>query len=146
MANSPAVLQGYMALSGALAGGVLPVADRERLALATAEYNRCTYCLSAHSYLGKNVAKLDADEIERARHAESSDPHSAALLALSDAIARSRGAVDEVALKTARAAGVTDAEISEVVGNLALNILTNYFNIVADTDADLPVVTPHDHA
>lgn len=145
MANSPAVLKGYVALSGALAGGVLPVAVRERLALATAEYNRCTYCLSAHTYLGKNVAKLDADEIERARHAQSSDPHAAALLALSDAIARGRGTVDEIALKSARAAGVTDAEISEVVGNLALNILTNYFNIVADTDADLPVVTPHDH-
>ncbi|WP_406054400.1 hypothetical protein [Kribbella sp. NBC_00889] len=54
----------------------------------------------------------------------SSDPHSAALLTHSDAIARSRGAVDEVALKTARAAGLTDAEISEVVGPLALNILT----------------------
>lgn len=146
MANSPAVLQGYMGLSGALAGGVLPVAVRERLALATAEYNRCTYCLSAHTYLGKNVAKLDADEIERARHAESSDPHTAALLALSDSIARSRGAIDETALKEARTAGVTDAEIAEVIGNLALNILTNYFNIVADTDADLPVVHPHDHA
>lgn len=146
MANSPALLQGYMGLSGALAGGVLPVAVRERLALATAEYNRCTYCLSAHTYLGKNVAKLDADEIERARHAESNDPHAAALLALSDAVARGRGAVDETAVKTARAAGATDAEITEVVGNLALNILTNYFNILADTDADLPVVTPHDHA
>ncbi|MEV6283827.1 carboxymuconolactone decarboxylase family protein [Kribbella sp. NPDC051770] len=146
MANSPAVLQGYLALSGALATGVLPVAVRERLALATAEYNRCTYCLSAHTYLGKNVAKLDTDEIERARHAQSSDPHVAALLTLSDAIARGQGTVDEVALKTARAAGVTDAEISEVIGNLALNILTNYFNIVADTDPDLPVVMPHDHA
>jgi uncharacterized peroxidase-related enzyme len=146
MANSPAVLEGYMALSGALARGVLSVADRERLALATAEYNRCTYCLSAHAFLGKNVAKLDAGEIERARHAQSSDSHAAALLALSDAVARGHGTVDETALKTARAAGVTDAEISEVVGNLALNILTNYFNLVADTEADMPVVTLHDPA
>ncbi|WP_438306587.1 hypothetical protein ACSHXN_43945 (plasmid) [Streptomyces sp. HUAS TT11] len=44
---------------------------------------------------------------------------------------------------TARAAGVTDAE---VVGNLALNILTNYFNIVADTDNEFPLVAPHQHA
>ena len=145
MANSPSLLEGYMGLSGALAGGVLPAAVRERLALATAEYNRCSYCLSAHTFLGKNVAKLDADEIARARHAESADPHAAALLALSDAIARGRGTVDEIAIKTARAAGVTDAEIAEVVGNLALNILTNYFNILADTDNELPVVTPHDH-
>ncbi|MGW5202846.1 carboxymuconolactone decarboxylase family protein [Streptomyces spiralis] len=146
MANSPALLKGWMGLSDSLAGGVLRPALRERLALATAEYNRCTYCLSAHTFLARNVAKLDGDEIERARHAESSDPHSAALLTLSDAIARGRGTIDEATLKAARVAGVTDAEIAEVVGNLALNILTNYFNIVAGTDNDFPPVRPHQHA
>jgi AhpD family alkylhydroperoxidase len=73
MANSPVLLKGWMALSGALSGGVLPAAVRERLALATAEHNRCTYCLSAHTFLGKNVAKLDAQEIELARSAKSAD-------------------------------------------------------------------------
>ncbi|MGW0628639.1 carboxymuconolactone decarboxylase family protein [Streptomyces sp. NPDC002758] len=146
MANSPALLKGWMGLSGGLAGGVLPGAVRERLSLATAEYNRCTYCLPVHSFVSKRVAKLADDEIERARHAESADPHTAALLALSDAIARGRGTIDETAFKTARAAGVTDAEIAEAVGNLALNILTNYFNIVADTDNEFPLVTPHQHA
>lgn len=146
MANSPALVKGYLGLSGALAGGVLPAAVRERLALATAEYNRCTYCLSAHTFLSRNVAKLDGDEIERARHAESADPRVAALLALSDAIARGRGTVDETAIKTARAAGVTDAEIAEVIGNLALNVLTNYFNIAADTENEFPLVTPHEDA
>ncbi|WIX76576.1 carboxymuconolactone decarboxylase family protein [Amycolatopsis carbonis] len=145
MASSPALLKGFLGLSGALAGGVLPAAVRERLALATAEYNQCTYCLSAHTMLGKKVAKLDADEIERARHADSADEHVAALLTLSDTIARGRGTMDETALKTAREAGVTNAEIGEVIGNLALNILTNYFNIVADTDIEFPVVRPHQH-
>ena len=138
MANSPALLKGYMGLSSALAGGILPAAVRERLALVTAEYNRCTYCLSAHTFLARNVARLDGDEIERARHAESADPHVAALLALSDAIAQGRGTIDETTIKTARVAGVTDAEIAEVIGNLALNILTNYFNIVAGTDNESP--------
>ncbi|MEU1621668.1 carboxymuconolactone decarboxylase family protein [Streptomyces sp. NPDC005722] len=143
MANSPALLKGWMSLSGALAGGVLPAAIRERLALATAEYNRCTYCLSAHTFLSRNVAKVDDLEIDRARHAESADPHVAALLTLSDAMARGRGAIDGTTLEAARAAGVTDAEIAEVVGNLALNILTNYFNLVADADNEFPVVVPH---
>ncbi|MBW8706495.1 hypothetical protein MBT84_43425 [Streptomyces sp. MBT84] len=145
MANSPALLKGWMALSAALAGGVLPAPVRERLALASAEYNRCSYCLSAHTYLGKNVAKLDSEEIERARHEHSADLHAAALLALSGAIARGRGAVDESTITSARAAGVTDAEMAEVVGNLALNILTNYFNLVAGTESEFPVVTPHQH-
>jgi AhpD family alkylhydroperoxidase len=144
MANSPALVSGWLALSGALGGGVIPAPVRERLALAAAEYNRCGYCLSAHTFIGSQVAKLDPEEIERARHADSADAHVAALLALSDTIARGRGTVDDTALKTARAAGVTDAEIAEVVGNLALNILTNYFNILADTDNEFPVVAPHE--
>ena len=70
MANSPALLQGYLSLSGALGAGVLPAGVREQLAIAT------------------------------------------------------------------------DAEIGEVVGHLALNVLTNYFNVLADVENDWPVVSP----
>ena len=142
MANSPALLQGYLALSGALSGGVLPAGVRERLAIATAEYNGCAYCLSAHTYMGANIAKVDAPELELARDAKASDPHTAALLALSDTVARGRGSVDDADLRAARDAGATDAEIGEVVGHLALNVLTNYFNVLARVDNDWPVVTP----
>jgi uncharacterized peroxidase-related enzyme len=145
-ATSPALLKGWMSLSGALAGGVLPAAVRERLALASAEYHGCRYCLSAHTFRAQKVAKLDGDEIERARHAESADPHAAALLELWHAIAQGRGAVDEAVIKNARTAGVTDAEIAEVIGNLALNVLTNYFNMIADTDIEFPLVVPHEHS
>jgi uncharacterized peroxidase-related enzyme len=146
MANSPALLKGYLALSGALAGGVLPAAVREQLAIATAETNGCEYCLSAHTYLGANLAKLDADELERARHAESTNPHTAALLTLSEAILQGHGVVADDVLAGARAAGVSDTEIGELVGHLALNILTNYFNVLSGVDNDWPVVTPHNHA
>ncbi|MGW7522621.1 carboxymuconolactone decarboxylase family protein [Streptomyces sp. NPDC054783] len=115
------------------------------MAIATAQYNNGEYCLSAHTCIGAHVAKVDAEELDRARDAESSDPHTAALLALSDAIARSRGSIDDTQLKAARAAGVTDAETAEVVGNLALNILTSYFNLLADADNEWPVVIPRAH-
>ena len=59
IANSPAALEGHLGLSGALAKGCLPAATRERIALAVAEINGCSYCLSAHTYLGKNLAKLE---------------------------------------------------------------------------------------
>ena len=141
MANSPALLQGYLALSGAIAGGTLKPAVRERLAIATAQLNGCEYCLSAHTYVGANIAKVDAAELDRARRAESSDAHVAALLKLSNAIAENAGDVDDVDLKTARAEGVTDVEIGEIVANLALNTMTNYFNILAHVDNDWPVVS-----
>jgi len=141
MANSPALLQGYLALSGAVAGGTLKPAVRERLAIATAQLNGCEYCLSAHTYVGANIAKVDAAELDRARRAESSDAHVAALLKLSNATAENAGDVDDVDLKTARAEGVTDVEIGEIVANLALNTMTNYFNILAHVDNDWPVVS-----
>src|SRR3546814_19951928 len=53
VATSPAALEGYLGMSGALAKGSLPAPTRERIALAVAEINGCTYCLSAHTYLGK---------------------------------------------------------------------------------------------
>ena len=49
VSNSPAALEGYVGLSGALGKGVLPAATRERIALAVAEINGCSYCLSAHT-------------------------------------------------------------------------------------------------
>jgi len=51
MANGPALLSGYLALSGALGKGVLTGAVREQIALAVSQDNACSYCLSAHSYL-----------------------------------------------------------------------------------------------
>ena len=55
--NSPAALEGYLGLNGALAKGALDARTRERIALVVAEANGCDYCLSAHTYLGKNLAK-----------------------------------------------------------------------------------------
>jgi hypothetical protein len=38
---------------------------------------------------------------------------------------------------------VTDAEIAEVVGHIALNVLSNFFNHVAQPDLDFPLVPAH---
>ena len=75
VANSPAALEGYLGMSGALAKGALPAPTRERIALAVAEINGCNYCLSAHTYMGKNLAKLDDAEITaRVKSAIYSEP------------------------------------------------------------------------
>jgi uncharacterized peroxidase-related enzyme len=140
MANSPALLKGYLALNGAVATGSIPAPVRERLAIATAQLNGCEYCLSAHTYIGSNIAKLDANELEAARRSESENAHVTALLALSKAIAENAGAVSDAEIADARAAGITDAEMGDLVANLALNVLTNYFNVFAGVENDWPVV------
>ena len=55
VANSPAALEGYASMFGALGKGELPAPTRERIALAVAEINGCDYCVSAHTYLGRTL-------------------------------------------------------------------------------------------
>jgi uncharacterized peroxidase-related enzyme len=140
MANSPALLRGYLDLSGALSKGTFGSAVRERLAIAIAQDNACSYCLSAHTYLAEHVAELDEDEIAAARKADSREAKVAALLVFATRVNQTRGAVDDSDLAAVRAAGATDEEIAETIGHVALNVLTNYFNKAADVDIDFPLV------
>src|SRR3954451_8601863 len=59
MASSPAALDGYLQLSGALGQGALPAKVREQIALAVAQANGCDYCLAAHSAVGRMVGLTD---------------------------------------------------------------------------------------
>lgn len=141
VANSPAALEGYLGLSGALNKGALPAPTRERIALAVAEINGCSYCLSAHTYLGKNVAKLDDAEITANRSGASMDPKADAAVRFAAKVARERGHVSEDDLRAVKLAGYDDAQIIEIVLHVALNTWTNYINEVAKTDIDFPIVT-----
>jgi uncharacterized peroxidase-related enzyme len=141
MARS-AVLDGWLQLSGALRGGAIGGADAERIALGVAEANGCAYCRSAHGYLAANVAKLDDDEVQRARRFDSAEPGSAAILAFARAVLATRGHVSDADVAAARAAGMSDAQLAEVVGHVAVNVLTNYFNSALGVEVDFPVVEP----
>lgn len=140
VATSPAALEGYLGMNGALAKGALPAATRERIALAVAEINGCNYCLSAHTYLGKNVAKLDDAEMTANRSGASNDPFADAAVRFAARVAEQRGQVGSEALAAVRAAGYSDAQVIEIVQHVALNTWTNYINEVAQTDIDFPVV------
>jgi uncharacterized peroxidase-related enzyme len=140
--NSPAALEGYLGLNGALAKGKLDAKTRERIALAVAEFNGCNYCLAAHTYLGKNLAKLDDAEIAANRGAASGDRKADAAVRFAVKIAKTRGHLPASDLQAIKAAGFGDAEIVEIVSHVALNTLTNYVNNVTGTDIDFPAVAP----
>lgn len=142
IAQSPAALEGYLSLNGALGKGALDARTRERIALAVAEINGCGYCLSAHTYLGKNLAKLDDAEIAANRGGGSNDPQADAAVRFAVKVVNSRGHVDDADLAAVRAAGHSDAQVLEIVAHVALNTLTNYVNSVAATEIDFPVVAP----
>lgn len=138
VANSPETLEGYLGLNAALGKGLLDAPTRERIALAVAEFNGCNYCLAAHQYLGSNLAKLSAAEIEANRRGSSSDAKAAVAVEFAVKVVKNRGKVSDSDVVAVRAAGYSDAELVEIVGHVALNTLTNYVNEVLGTEVDFP--------
>jgi uncharacterized peroxidase-related enzyme len=139
MANSPAVLQGYLSFSGALAGGALDPKLREQIALAVGEQNSCQYCVSAHTVIGKMTGLSDA-EIDAARDAKSSSAKNAAALQFARQIIAKKGLASDADVDAVRHAGFSDAEIAEIIANVALNVFTNYFNNTAGVEVDFPKI------
>jgi uncharacterized peroxidase-related enzyme len=141
ISNSPVALEGYLGLSGALNKGRLPASTRERIALAVAEANGCSYCLSAHSYLGKNLAKLDDAEITANRKGASSDPKADAAVRFATKLVQERGHLSEDDVRAVKAVGYDDAQVIEIVLHVALNTWTNFINVAGGTEIDFPIVT-----
>lgn len=139
MVQSPAVLEAYLNFNDALAGGKLNAPIREQIALSSAEINSCGYCASAHTAIGKMVG-LGEDAILAARNGNAADAKTDAALKFARTVIVNRGDVSDADFQAVKAAGFSDGEIGEIVANVALNIFTNYFNIIARTDIDFPTV------
>ncbi|NWJ41368.1 MAG: peroxidase-related enzyme [Geothrix sp.] len=144
LAKAPAALKAYLGASEAIGTGHLDAPQREVIALAVAEANGCDYCLAAHSAIGKMVG-LDADTILQARSGVPANRRQAALAAFARAVVRERGRVSPLDLQAAREAGLDDQDLLEVVANVAINVLTNYTNLVAGTVVDFPKVERFAH-
>ncbi|MEU4270887.1 carboxymuconolactone decarboxylase family protein [Streptomyces sp. NPDC026092] len=141
MANSPAVLKGYVDLLTTLnTEGTLSAAVRESIALLVAQENGSDYCLSVHAFRGTRTAGLSTTEATLARRGKADDPWAAAVLDLAAVVVRDRGTVADEQLAAARRAGLSDGQIVEVVAHVALNVFTNYLAAAARVAIDWPLV------
>jgi uncharacterized peroxidase-related enzyme len=138
VARSPVALEAYLGFNSTLSRA-LTAKLREQIALATAEYDGCNYCASAHTALGK-LAGLTEEQTAAALGGKGGDAKSDAALRFARTVLEKRGKVSDGDLKTVRDAGFSDGNIAEIVALVALNVFTNYFNEVAKTDIDFPVV------
>jgi uncharacterized peroxidase-related enzyme len=139
-AHSPAVLNFYLKQGEALATGVLPAALREQIALVTAGTNQCDYCASAHTLMSKG-AGVDATEATANLQGHSSNAKTQAALTFAKTIVDHQGRVTANQLQAVRTAGFGDAEIVEIIAHVSMNIFTNYFNHIAETVIDFPLVS-----
>ncbi|MEO0715481.1 MAG: carboxymuconolactone decarboxylase family protein [Planctomycetota bacterium] len=140
MANSPAALDAYLGLAGALGNANLSAKEQEVIHLAIGNANNCDYCQAAHTAIGKMVGLTDEQTVAARRGTIDDDAKLNALAAFALAIHEKRGFIDDEDLAAFKSAGYTDAHVPEVLATYALATYTNFFNHVAETEIDFPVV------
>ncbi|SDG54429.1 carboxymuconolactone decarboxylase family protein [Pseudomonas abietaniphila] len=134
LAHAPAVLTHYVQSSAALGKTSLNAEEKESISLATSQVNGCDYCLAAHTFFAGKTG-FSHQEILSAREGKLDNY---ALLARQ--ITETRGHLSSEQIAVARAAGIDDAKIIEVIAHVASQTLTNYLNNVALTDIDFPAI------
>lgn len=139
MAHAPVVLQGYAALARAIADfGTFDARVRETIALVVGNANECTYCESAHT-TGARKAGFTEDQVMAIRKGQVHfDDKLSALTALVRESVGNLGHVDDATWQSALQAGWSDAELTEVSVHIAINLFTNHFNHLVETELDVP--------
>jgi uncharacterized peroxidase-related enzyme len=137
LGNSAAGLKAYVESEDALLHGELSPRLREQIALAVAEINVCTYSLAFHSEAGRE-AGLTEEDVRRARGATAADARANAMLRFTQRIVLQRGKISDADFLALGQAGFSQAEIVEIIANVALNLFTNFLNLTAMTETDVP--------
>ena len=130
MAGSPSVLSGYLDLSRAMKRTRLPRAITERISLAVQAQLGCALCLAAHTE-GARAAGVDDDDIELAKHGTARDPKTAAIVAFAWCLYEKPAAVSAAHIDELRRLGYRDRDVLDVVGLVALNVLTRTVHLLA---------------
>lgn len=142
MAESPALLEGYMTLSGIFDKADLSATERQIILMVNNRLNGCDYCMAAHSTISQ-MQKVPADVIEALRDGSVlDDPKLEALRTFAIRVNESRGWPTEVEIDALLAAGYTKKTVLEVVLGTAFKVMSNYTNHIAATPLD-PAFEPN---
>lgn len=136
MAGSPSVLAGYLDLSRAMKRSKLDRQLSERISLAVQDRLGCGLCLQAHTSAARAVG-VSEDEISRARQGGSADAQINAIVDFGRRVYTDPASVSDDDIVGLRLLGLGDREILDIVGLVALNVLTGTFNLVAGLRPDV---------
>lgn len=128
MANSPAVLKGFLSIEEAGAQTSFSPDFREQIAIAVSQAHQCTYCLAAHTALLHSLPKT------------SSDVKKEAILSFVEVLVKKKGHVSDIEVESLKNNGVSDQELTEIVLLVAISLFSNYFNLVTDPAVDFPEI------
>jgi uncharacterized peroxidase-related enzyme len=133
-AESPAALQGALAISEAFSKTSLSPAEQQLVALAVSEANDCEFCMAAHSTLAKQAAKVDPALVAAARNRKPlANAKLDALVMFTRKLVERRGFVADADVAAFLGAGYTKAQIIEVLLGVGMKTFNNYMDHVAHT-------------
>src|SRR5262245_49059288 len=141
MANSPAVLESFLALSTAMSRAQIGDKLHHQIKLAASEANASTYCTSILFAIGPKAGPSAADLAE-GRSATAQDARTDAALKFARAVLETKGKIGDDRLRAVRQAGFGEAEIVEIVASVVAGCFTNFLNNVAETKLDIPEIGP----
>jgi alkylhydroperoxidase family enzyme len=126
MANSPPVVNSFVAAFGQFAGGTFSPGERQILLLANAVANSSAWAVAFHSTMALNEG-VDPHYVDAVRHGElPNDPRLAALAMLTRALIEKRGHLDPDDTDGFTAAGYDDNQLLELITGVAISTLANY--------------------
>ena len=126
MAESPALLNGFLALRELYATTGFSAGEVQVLSLSAAYENDCAWCVAFHTAMALK-AGVDRDAIDALRRGTApADERLAALSGFARAMVRNRGAVDTPALQAFLAAGYSKRQALDVVMGMAFSLMANY--------------------
>lgn len=136
MANSPAMIEAFEAMRRLLQKTRISAAEREIVAIEVARRNRCDYCMTAHRHLGGRLG-VSPEDIDAA---SAGTPIADARLALVQRAAQRlidrRGRLDDKELADFRKAGLSDAELIEIIAVIGWYVMSTFTNNLAQTEID----------
>lgn len=136
MAEAPAILEGYMTLSGIFDKTNFSETERQIILMTNNRLNGCEYCMAAHTSISQ-MAKVPADIIEALRtNTPIADAKLEALRTFAGVINESRGWPSDAEIETFLAAGYTRQHVLEVILGTSLKVMSNYTNHIAQTEVD----------
>jgi alkylhydroperoxidase family enzyme len=141
LARSPAALAGYLGLHHGLAQGRLTEVERCLVGLMVAQRSGSAYWLSVQSRLAEQ-AGVAKDRIQAAREGCGASDRQTALLFLAGRLVINRGELAGADLAATRQAGLTDAEITEVILHVGLNLTASAIGHAAALELDFPPAPP----
>lgn len=130
-------LANFLTFAGTAGGNSFTKKEKEAIDLAVSEVNACTYCLAAHTTLGKMAGFTEEETIEL-RAGTIADTRLRAITRLAAGIAQNRGKVADELIQDFFAQGFNETALIDLLGAVTAITFTNFAHGLTKVPVDFP--------